>query len=76
MTYNAMVSEGREPVNMCEMIQKIKDTSEAKGRKEGRKEGFMEALLKLVKNGLLSPDDAAKQAGLSKAKFNKLLAQV
>ena len=63
-----MLSEGKEPVNMCEMIQKIKDESKA--------EGILETLFALVKKGLLSLDDAAKQAGIIKAKFQKLMPQV
>ncbi len=73
---------------MCEMIQKIKDESEANGivngkaegfklgKEEGQKEGFLNALFSLVQKGLLSLDDAAKQAGISKAKFQKLMPQV
>ncbi len=57
---------------MCEMIQKIKDESKA----EGKAEGILETLIVLVKKGLLSLDDAAKQAGISKAKFQKLMPQV
>ncbi len=78
--YNAMLSEGKEPTNMCEMIQKLKDDSEAKGfklgKEEGKAEGVLETLFALVKKGLLSLDDAAKQAGISKAKFQKLMPQV
>ena len=70
--YNNMLSEGKEPTNMCEMIQKIKDESKA----EGKAEGILETLIVLVKKGLLSLDDAAKQAGISKAKFQKLMPQV
>ncbi len=66
--YNTMLSEGKEPVNMCEMIQKLKDDSKA--------EGILETLFALVRKGLLSLDDAAKQAGISKAKFQKLMPQV
>ncbi len=44
------------------------------GRKEGRKEGIFDTLFGLVKKGLLSIDDAAEQAGVSKAKFQKLMA--
>ncbi len=82
--YNTMLSEGKKPVNMCEMIQKMKDDSRAEGFKlgkaegkaEGQKEGFLNTLFSLVQKGLLSLDDAAKQAGISKAKFQKLMPQV
>ena len=82
--YNTMLSEGKEPTNMCEMIQKLKDDSKeegfklgrAEGKAEGRAEGVLETLFALVKKGLLSLDDAAKQAGISKAKVQKLMPQV
>ena len=39
------------------------------GKLEGRQEGLMEALASLVKKGLLSLSDAAKEAGMSPDEF-------
>ncbi len=52
----------------------FKEEGRVEGRKEGRKEGIFDTLFGLVKKGLLSIDDAAEQAGVSKAKFQKLMA--
>ena len=41
------------------------------GRAEGRTEGTLGMLVNLVKQGLLSPENAAKQANMTVAKFKK-----
>ena len=46
------------------------------GREEGRQEGRFEALLDLVKKGLLSIAAAAKEAGMSEADFSKKMQAV
>ena len=43
------------------------------GRKEGREEGVINTLLMLVKDGIISVEDAAKRANLSVSKFQKYL---
>ena len=43
------------------------------GREEGRKEGVINTLLMLVKDGIISVEDAAKRANLSVSKFQKYL---
>jgi Xaa-Pro aminopeptidase len=40
-------------------------------REEGRAEGTLKTLVALVKNGLLSPENAAKQADMTLAEFEK-----
>ena len=44
---------------------------EAKGRAEGRAEERINTLSELVKNGLLSVEDAAKTAGMSVSEFSE-----
>lgn len=44
-----------------------------KGRAEGRAEGKVEALLSLVKDGLLALSEAAKRAGMSEEEMKKLI---
>ena len=39
------------------------------GREEGREEGVLSTLAALVKNGLLSLSNAAKQANMTEAEF-------
>ena len=41
--------------------------------KEGRKEGVINTLLMLVKDGIISVEDAAKRANLSVSTFQKYL---
>ena len=43
------------------------------GREEGRKEGVINTLLMLVKDGIISVEDAAKRANLSVSTFQKYL---
>ena len=43
------------------------------GKKEGRKEGVINTLLMLVKDGIISVEDAAKRANLSVGTFQKYL---
>jgi len=43
------------------------------GIKEGRKEGVINTLLMLVKDGIISVEDAAKRANLSVGTFQKYL---
>ena len=43
------------------------------GIKEGRKEGVINTLLMLVKDGIISVEDAAKRANLSVSTFQKYL---
>ena len=43
------------------------------GKKEGRKEGAINILLTLVKDGIISIEEAAKRANISVSKFEKYL---
>ncbi|MBQ6610301.1 MAG: hypothetical protein IJH70_07690 [Oscillospiraceae bacterium] len=45
-------------------------------REEGRTEGALGMLVNLVKQGLLSPENAAKQANMTVAEFQKQAAQL
>ena len=49
------------------------EKSKNKWIKEGRKEGVINTLLMLVKDGIISVEDAAKRANLSVRKFQKYL---
>ena len=44
-----------------------------KGRKEGIKEGAINILLTLVKDGIISIEEAAKRAGVSVGELKKYL---
>lgn len=50
-------------------MEKVKEV----GIKEGRKEGAINTLLILVKDGIISVEDAAKRANISVSKFEKYL---
>ena len=49
----------------------IREEGWAEGREEGRVEGALGMLVNLVKQGLLSPENAAKQANMTVAEFEK-----
>ena len=46
---------------------------EARAKRKGREEGAQETLAKLVKQGLLSEEVAAAQAGISIEEFHRLM---
>jgi len=53
--------------------QEVLEKSKNKWIKEGRKEGVINTLLMLVKDGIISVEDAAKRANLSVSMFQKYL---
>ncbi len=53
--------------------QEVLEKSKSKWIKEGRKEGVINTLLMLVKDGIISVEDAAKRANLSVSTFQKYL---
>ena len=52
---------------MCEAIEGIRNDA----REEGFLEGFLEALVRLVKDGILTIADAAKRANITAAEFEQ-----
>ena len=58
---------------MKELYDIFKEESKDKWIKEGRKEGVINTLLMLVKDGMISVEDAAKRANLSVSMFQKYL---
>ena len=48
-----------------EVLEKSKSKWIKEGRREGKKEGIINTLLMLVKDGIISVEDAAKRANLS-----------
>ena len=58
---------------MKELYDIFKEESKDKWIKEGRKEGMINTLLMLVKDGIISVEDAAKRANLSVSTFQKYL---
>ena len=76
------VKEGNKMTDTMKEIYEIfeeesKDVWIKEGRKEGRKEGIKEGainiLLTLVKDGIISIEEAAKRANISVSKFEKYL---
>ncbi len=55
--------------NMCKAVEEIK----AEGKAEGRAEGVINTLVSLVRDGLISVEEAAKHAGLSTSEFEKYI---
>ena len=68
------VKEGNKMTDaMKELYDIFKEESKDKWIKEGRKEGAINTLLTLVKDGIISVEDAAKRANLSVSTFQKYL---
>ena len=68
------VKEGNKMTDaMKELYDIFKEESKDKWMKEGRKEGVINTLLMLVKDGIISVEDAAKRANLSVSTFQKYL---
>ena len=68
------VKEGNKMTDaMKELYDIFKEESNDKWIKEGRKEGVINTLLMLVKDGIISVEDAAKRANLSVSTFQKYL---
>ena len=61
------VMEGGKPENMCDVLDRV----EARGKAEGIAKGIIDTLASLVKKGLLSLTDAAKEAGMTPDDFKK-----
>lgn len=59
----------------AETMELFKDEGRREGRREGLKEGILLTLASLVRKGLLSPGDAARQAGMSEEAFREALRQ-
>ena len=58
---------------MKELYDIFKEESKDKWIKEGIKEGVINTLLMLVKDGIISVEDAAKRANISVGTFQKYL---
>ena len=68
------VKEGNKMTDaMKELYDIFKEESKDKWIKEGKKEGAINTLLMLVKDGIISVEDAAKRANLSVSTFQKYL---
>ena len=68
------VKEGNKMTDaMKELYDIFKEESKDKWIKEGRKEGVINTLLILVKDGIISVEDAAKRANISVSTFQKHL---
>ena len=65
--------KGKEKVNMCEVLDRVEARGIEKGRLEGRQEGNINTLISLVKDGILSLDEAAIRAGMSAKDFKKYI---
>ena len=53
--------KGKEHVTMCEVLDRVEARGREEGIKEGIKEGTVNILISLVKDGILSISDAAKE---------------
>ena len=68
------VKEGNKMTDAMKKLYDIfKEESKNKWIKEGRKEGVINTLLMLVKDGIISVEDAAKRANISVSTFQKYL---
>ena len=65
--------KGKGKVNMCEVLDRVEARGIEKGRLEGRQEGTINTLISLVKDGILSLDEAATRADMSAKDFKKYI---
>lgn len=77
--------KGKENVNMCEVLDRVEARGVERGRlegiekgriegiKKGKLEGAVTTLVSLVKDGILSIEDAAKRANMSVEVFKKYI---
>ena len=56
-------------VNVCKAIEDMKTNAKNEGIAEGMNKGFLEALVGLVKDGLISLAEAAKRANMTVSEF-------
>lgn len=65
------ITEYDEERTLLEQREEGRTEGRAEGRVEGRAEGIMEALVGLVKDGILSLSDAAKRANMTVSEFEE-----
>ena len=69
--------KGKEKVNMCEVLDRVEargiEKGIEKGIEQGIKRGTINTLISLVKDGLLSLDEAAIRADMSAEDFEKYI---
>ncbi len=61
--------KGKEKVNMCEVLDRV----EARGIEKGKLEGIISVLVSLVKDRVISIDEAATRANMSIKDFEKYI---
>ena len=62
---------GKDEVDMCKAIEDMRNDSIAIGEARGEVKGFLEAMISLVKDGILTVADAAKRANMTVAEFEE-----
>ena len=65
--------KGKEKVNMCEVLDRVEARGIEKGIEQGIKRGTINTLISLVKDGILSLDEAAIRADMSAKDFKKYI---
>ena len=56
---------------MCQAIRELIEDGKLEGRQEGRAEGKIDMLFELVRDGLLTLENAAKKANFTVEEFKK-----
>ena len=64
-------TEDKEEYNMCQASRELIEDGKLEGRAEGRAEGKIDMLFELVRDGLLSLENAAKKANFTVDEFKK-----
>ena len=69
--------KGKENINMCEVLDRVEargiEKGIEKGIEQGIKRGTINTLISLVKDGILSIDEASERAGVSVEDFKKYI---
>ena len=61
--------------NEAKQMELVKEEALAEGLAKGRTEGIVQTLVSLVKEGLLSKEEAARRSNLSPAEFDAVMAK-
>ena len=56
---------------MCQAFEEVRNEGREEGREEGRTEGFLLAMAGLVKEKILTPEEAARRANITPEEFTR-----
>ena len=55
--------------NEAATMELFREEGQKEGREEGKKEGFIHALIRMVRRGKITEEEAAQEANMTKSEF-------